>query len=356
MSRPIIATVNQQALQHNLEIIRQKAQGAKIWSVVKANAYGHGIDRCLAGLSATDGFGLLNYEEAILLREKGWQKPILLLEGFFKPQDLALLDQYRLTTSVHSEWQIEALAKATLSAPLNIYVKVNSGMNRLGFRPQQLKQVWQRLAALPNVGDMTLMTHFACGEDPEGVSEPLAKLDAASQGMNISRCFANSAATLWHPQTHHQWVRPGIITYGASPSGRWQDIADTGLKPVMQLHSEIIGVQSLNAGEGVGYGYRYHAPGEQRIGVVACGYADGYPRHAPTGTPVAVDGILTHTVGRVSMDMIMVDLTACPQAGIGSRVELWGEQVPIDDVAQPCDTVGYELMCAVAPRVPFRVI
>ncbi|WP_029686814.1 catabolic alanine racemase DadX [Tatumella saanichensis] len=356
MSRPIIATVDQQALQHNLAVIRQQAQGAKIWSVVKANAYGHGIERCLAGLSATDGFGLLNYEEAILLREKGWQKPILLLEGFFKASDLALLDRYRLTTSVHSEWQIEALANAKLSAPLNIYVKINSGMNRLGFRPQQLKAVWQRLAALPNVGEMTLMTHFACGEDPQGVVEPLACLDDAAQGMNISRCFANSAATLWHPQTHHQWVRPGIISYGASPSGRWQDIAGTGLKPVMQLRSEIIAIQQLNSGDGVGYGYRYHASGEQRIGVVACGYADGYPRHAPTGTPIAVDGIMTRTVGRVSMDMIMVDLTPCPQANIGSSVELWGQQVKIDDVAQPCDTVGYELMCAVAPRVPFHVI
>ena len=356
MSRPIIATVNQQALEHNLAIIRNKAPDSKIWTVVKANAYGHGIARCYEALRGADGFALLNYEEAILLRELGWQKPILLLEGFFKPEDLALLDSYRLTTSVHSEWQIDALANARLSAPLNIYVKINSGMNRLGFRPEQLKDVWSRLAALPNVGEMTLMTHFARGEDADGVTEPVALLDAAAEGMVIPRSFANSAATLWHPQTHHQWVRPGIILYGASPSGRWQDIADTGLQPVMQLQSEIIGIQQLQQGAGVGYGYRYHAGSEQRIGVVACGYADGYPRHAPSGTPVAVDGILTRTVGRVSMDMIMVDLTPCPEAKIGSSVELWGDNVRIDDVAAACDTVGYELMCAVAPRVPFRIL
>jgi len=357
MSRPIIATVSHQALKHNLSVVKEAASGAKVWSVVKSNAYGHGIARCLPALSATDGFALLNYEEAILLREHGWEKPVLLLEGFFKPADLALLDSYRLSTSIHSEWQIEALASAHLSAPLNIFVKVNTGMNRLGFRPEQVTAVWRRLAALPNVGEMTLMTHFARAEDSDGVDEPLAKINqiVADFSEVPPQCLANSAATLWHPQTHHQWVRPGIILYGASPSGRSQDIANTGLKPAMRLNSEIIGIQQLQPGEGVGYGYRYHSTTSQRIGVVACGYADGYPRHAPTGTPVAVDGVVTQTLGAVSMDMIMVDLTPCPQATIGSSVELWGEQVPIDDVARSSGTVGYELMCAVAPRVPFRI-
>lgn len=357
MSRPIIATVSHQALQHNLSVVKRAAPSAHVWSVVKSNAYGHGIARCFAALAETDGFALLNYEEAILLRESGWEKPILLLEGFFKPEDLSLLDRYRLTTSIHSEWQITALANARLNAPLNIYVKVNSGMNRLGFRPEQVSAVWQRLSALPNVGEMTLMTHFARAEDDDGVEAPLAQINNIVAAMSEipQRCLANSAATLWHPQTHHQWVRPGIILYGASPSGRWQDIAATGLKPAMRLNSEIIGIQQLGPGEGVGYGYRYRSATSQRIGVVACGYADGYPRHAPTGTPVAVDGVVTQTLGAVSMDMIMVDLTPCPQATIGSVVELWGTQVPIDDVAQSAGTVGYELMCAVAPRVPFAI-
>jgi len=356
MSRPIVATINQQALRHNLTVVRQAAPASRVWSVVKANAYGHGIDRVREALSATDGFALLNMEEAILLREQGWKKPILLLEGFFQPQDLQLIDRYRLTTSVHSNWQIKALASASLSAPVDIYLKMNSGMNRLGFRPEQVSGAWQKLRALSNVGEMTLMAHFADAENPQGLIAPLQRVEQAAEGLNCPRSLSNSACTLWHPEAHFDWVRPGIILYGASPSGDWQDIAGSGLKPVMTLSSEIIAVQQLQAGDGVGYGYRYHASTAQRIGVVACGYADGYPRHAPTGTPVCVDGVMTQVVGAVSMDMITVDLTPCPQAGIGSSVELWGEQVKIDQVAKAAGTVGYELMCALAPRVPVTVI
>ncbi|GME31297.1 MULTISPECIES: catabolic alanine racemase DadX [unclassified Pantoea] len=356
MSRPIVATINQQALRHNLTVVRQAAPASRVWSVVKANAYGHGIDRVREALSATDGFALLNMEEAILLREQGWKKPILLLEGFFQPEDLQLIDRYRLTTSVHSNWQIKALASASLSAPVDIYLKMNSGMNRLGFRPEQVSGAWQKLRALSNVGEMTLMAHFADAENPQGLIAPLQRIEQAAEGLNCPRSLSNSACTLWHPEAHFDWVRPGIVLYGASPSGDWQDIAGSGLKPVMTLSSEIIAVQQLQAGDGVGYGYRYHASTAQRIGVVACGYADGYPRHAPTGTPVCVDGVMTQVVGAVSMDMITVDLTPCPQAGIGSAVELWGEQVKIDQVAKAAGTVGYELMCALAPRVPVTVI
>ncbi len=229
-------------------------------------------------------------------------------------------------------------------------------MNRLGFRPEQINGVWQKLRALKNVGDMTLMAHFADAENPEGIIEPMQRIERAAEGLSAPRSLSNSACTLWHPEAHYDWVRPGIVLYGASPSGDWQDIASSGLQPVMSLTSEIIGVQQLNPGDGVGYGYRYHAQQAQRIGVVACGYADGYPRHAPSGTPVWVDGVVTQVVGAVSMDMITVDLTPCPQAGIGSKVELWGDQVKIDQVAKAAGTVGYELMCALAPRVPVEVI
>lgn len=355
MSRPIVATINRAALRQNLAVARQAAGGSRLWSVVKANAYGHGIDRVWQSLVETDGFALLNLEEAILLRERGWKKPILLLEGFFHEDELAILDQYRLTTSVHSNWQIQALAKARLSAPLDIYLKMNSGMNRLGFQPDQVHNAWQKLRSLDNVGEMTLMAHFAESETTEGIAGPLQRIEQAAEGLNCARSLANSAATLWHPQTHHDWVRPGIILYGASPSGQWQDIASSGLQPVMTMTTEVIGIQHLTAGSAVGYGAQYRASGEQRIGVVACGYADGYPRHAPTGTPISVDGVMTQTVGRVSMDMITVDLTPCPQAGIGSQVELWGNNVKIDDVASAAGTVGYELMCALAPRVPVLV-
>ena len=355
MSRPIVATINRAALRQNLAVARQAAGGSRLWSVVKANAYGHGIERVWQSLAETDGFALLNLEEAILLREQGWKKPILLLEGFFHAEDLTLLDQYRLTTSIHSNWQIQALAKATLSAPLDIYLKMNSGMNRLGFQPDQVHNAWQKLRSLENAGELTLMAHFAEAETAEGIAGPMRRIEQAAEGLNCARSLANSAATLWHPQTHHDWVRPGIILYGASPSGKWQDIASSGLQPVMTLTTEVIGTQQLTTGSAVGYGSRYRASGEQRIGVVACGYADGYPRHAPTGTPIMVDGIMTHTVGAISMDMITVDLTPCPQAGIGSRVEMWGNNVKIDDVAAASGTVGYELMCALAPRVPVIV-
>lgn len=355
MSRPIVATIHTAALRQNLAIVRQAAAGSRIWSVVKANAYGHGIDRVWQSLSDTDGFALLNLEEAILLRERGWKQPILLLEGFFHRDELEIIDRYRLTTSVHSNWQIKAIAEAKLSAPLDIYLKMNSGMNRLGFQPEQVHNAWQKLRELKNVGEMTLMAHFAEAEKPEGIIAPMQRVQQAAEGLECKRSLANSAATLWHPETHFDWVRPGIILYGASPSGQWQDIAGSGLQPAMTLSSEIIGVQNLQGGDAVGYGARYHATGEQRIGVVACGYADGYPRHAPTGTPVMVDGVRTRTLGAVSMDMIMVDLTPCQQAGIGSKVELWGNGVKIDDVASASGTVGYELMCALAPRVPVEI-
>ena len=353
MTRPIFASLDMQALKNNLSVVRRAAPGARVWSVVKANGYGHGIDRIHSALGSTDGFALLNIEEAILLRERGWKGPILMLEGFFHAEDLPLYDQYRLTTSVHSNWQLKAIQNASLKAPLDLYVKVNSGMNRLGFAPERLHAVWQQLRGMKNVGDMTLMTHFATADGPEGIDDAMRRVEQAAEGLACPRSLANSAATLWHPQAHCDWVRPGIVLYGASPSGQWQDIADSGLKPVMTLGSEIIGIQNLQPGDAVGYGSTWRASRAQRIGIVACGYADGYPRVAPEGTPVLVDGVRTGIVGRVSMDMLTVDLTPCPQAGIGTPVELWGKEIKIDDVASACGTIGYELMCAVAPRVPF---
>lgn len=352
MSRPVKASIDMSALRQNQQIVRRAAPGSRLWAVVKANAYGHGLARVWNALSAADGFAMLNLEEAILLRELGWKGPILMLEGFFHADELALFDKYRLTTSVHSNWQIKALQQAKLHAPLDIYVKVNSGMNRLGFMPDRLQIVWQQLRGLKNVSEMTLMSHFAEAENPHGIVEPMRRIEQAAEGLDCPRSLANSAATLWHPESHFNWVRPGIVLYGASPSGLWQDVANTGLKPVMTLSSEIIGVQNLKPGEAVGYGGIYRTTQEQRIGIVACGYADGYPRLAPSGTPVLVDGIRTTTVGRISMDMLAVDLTPCPHAGIGTPVELWGKEIKIDDVAATSGTVGYELMCALAPRVP----
>ncbi|AIR07235.1 alanine racemase [Cedecea neteri] len=355
MSRPVVATLDLSALRNNLDVVRRAAPQSRVWSVVKANAYGHGLDRVWSALGATDGFAMLNLEEAILLRERGWKGPILMLEGFFHADELALFDKYRLTTSLHSNWQVKALANAKLSAPLDVYLKINSGMNRLGFTPDRVHSIWQKLRSISNVGQLTLMAHFADAEQPEGIIEPMKRIEQAAEGIDAPRSLSNSAATLWHPEAHFDWVRPGIILYGASPSGQWQDVATSGIQPVMTLSSEIIGIQTLKAGDTVGYGSRYTASGEQRIGIVAGGYADGYPRIAPDGTPVMVDGVMTRVVGKVSMDMITVDLTPCPQAGIGSPVEMWGKNVKIDDVASAAGTVGYELMCALAPRVPVMV-
>ncbi|MGA5656057.1 catabolic alanine racemase DadX [Rahnella contaminans] len=352
MPRPISATLSLSALSQNLNVIRGFAPNSKVWSVVKANGYGHGISRIWKSLSATEGFALLDFNEAILLRESGWQGPILLLEGFFSPADLITIDQYRLTTSVHSDWQIQALAQANLSQPVKVYLKVNSGMNRLGFAPARVSDVWHQLRELKQVGEITLMSHFATADSVEGVGAQMVAVNLAGQNISGPRCLANSAATLWHPSTHYDWIRPGIILYGASPSGQWQDIAQTGLQPVMTLKSELIAVQAVHAGDRVGYGGRYRAGQPQRVGVVACGYADGYPRHAPSGTPVWVDGVRTKTVGTVSMDMLAVDLTPCPQAQIGAPVELWGSNLPVDDVATAAGTLGYELLSALAPRVP----
>jgi alanine racemase len=354
MPRPLSATIHTAALANNLAVVRRRAPKSKIWAVVKANAYGHGLSRAFPGLRATDGFGLLDLEEAAKLRELGWAGPILLLEGFFRPTDIDVIDRYSLTTVVHCDEQLRMLEMARLSKPVNIQLKMNSGMNRLGYTPERFRAAWERARAVQGVGQITLMTHFSDADGPRGVEHQLGAFERGAEGIAGARSLANSAATLWHPASHFDWVRPGIILYGASPSGKTADIDDTGLRPAMTLASELIAVQTVSAGQTIGYGSIFASTGPMRIGVVACGYADGYPRIAPDGTPVIVDGVRTRIVGRVSMDMLTVDLTPVPGAGIGTRVELWGPNLPIDDVAERCGTIGYELMCAVAPRVPVR--
>ncbi len=356
MTRPIAAHIDLAALSNNLHRVRQYAPASRLWAVVKANAYGHGL-RALWTTMAThaDGFALLNIEDGIWLRQAGWEGPVLLLEGFFDADELRMCEQYGFTTALHSDWQLALLEQTRLRVPLGVYLKLNSGMNRLGFPPLLARERLTRLQALPQVGEITLMAHFADADKPDGVQAPLQRLAAGTQGLSEPRCYANSAAVLWHPQTHHQWIRPGIILYGASPSGNWQDIAASGLTPVMSLHSKIIAIQTLHKGDTVGYTSRWQAPGERRIGIVAAGYADGFPRHAPDGTPVLVDGVKTHIVGTVSMDMLAVDLSPCPGALPGSEVELWGKRLPVDEVAGAAGTVGYELLSALAPRVPLVV-
>jgi len=362
MPRPIEALVHPAALAHNLGVARRHAGGARVWAVVKANAYGHGIERAFDGLKAADGFALLDLAEAERIRACGWRGPVLLLEGCFEPRDLELCSRLNLWHVVHCSEQIDWLAAHKTHEPHRVFLKMNSGMNRLGFAPAAFRSAWARLNALPQVDEVSLMTHFSDADAPRGIAHQLATFAELTADLPGERSLSNSAALLrhgGHPGLHNDWVRAGILSYGSAPDFPERTIADWHLQPAMTLHSRLIATQQLQPGDTVGYGSRYSAERALRIGIVACGYADGYPRHAGTGTPVLVDGVRTTTVGRVSMDMLAVDLGPCPSAGIGSAVTLWGRGpggavLAIDEVAHAAGTIGYELMCAVAPRVPVR--
>jgi alanine racemase len=351
MPRPIRATISASALAHNLSVARKHAGHAKVWAVIKANAYGHGVERAAKAFAAADGLAVLDFQEAARLRVAGITQPILMLEGIFKPADVALLDKYALTPVFHSPAQVEMLLAATLSSAIDVYVKVNSGMNRLGFTAETLGASFNALRHHPRVRQLTLMTHFADADGASGVQAQLDWFQEMTQSFSAPRSLANSAALLRFPQAHGDWVRPGIMLYGCSPFAD-RTAESLGLKPAMTLTTEIIATQHLQSGERVGYGFSYEAVGDLRIGVIACGYADGYPRHAPTGTPVLVNGKRTRIVGRVSMDMITVDISDIPEADIGTPVTLWGEGLSADEVGAAAGTLSYELLCALAPRVP----
>jgi alanine racemase len=371
MSRPIQALIHVDALRHNLARARQSAPDARVWAVVKANAYGHGIERVYEGLRGADGFALLDLAEATALRALGWRGPILLLEGVFEQRDLELCSRLDLWHVVHCSEQIDMLAVHKTHVPHRVFLKLNSGMNRLGFTPAQFRAAWTRLNALPQVDEISLMTHFSDADGPVGVARQLVAFNAATQDLPGERSLSNSAAVLRHmgPQAaaglRSDWIRPGVVLYGASPDYPEHSAADWALQPVMTLRSRVVGVQQLAAGDSVGYGSTFVAPRPMRIGVVACGYADGYLRASPgtveRGTPVLVDGVRTRTVGRVSMDLLTVDLTPVPTAGMGAEVTLWGRasngaQLSIDEVAAAGGSIGYELMCALATRVPVTLV
>ena len=344
-------------MRSNLALAKARAGTARAWAVVKANGYGHGLANALRGFSAADGMALVEPDAAVRLRELGWQKPILLLEGFFDRPDLEAVAEYGLDTVVHNEAQLAMLEGFPLRNPIDVHLKINSGMNRLGFRPHQVAAAYARLRALPAVRRIVLVTHFANADDEANpaltLAEQVRRTRQAAAGLDAPLSLCNSAADLLHGELAEGWVRPGIMLYGATPGVR--TAAEFGLQPAMTLTSRLIAVQDVATGEAVGYGSRFIAARPTRIGVVACGYADGYPRHAPDGAPVLVDGMRCTLAGRVSMDMLTVDLTAAPGATVGSEVTLWGAGLPIDDVAQAAGTIGYELMCALAPRVAVAV-
>ncbi|NML42383.1 alanine racemase [Ramlibacter sp. G-1-2-2] len=363
MPRPIQATIHQPALRSNLARVRAAAPDAKVWAVVKANAYGHGIERAFEGLRGADGFALLDLLEAERVRALGWRGPILLLEGVFEARDLELCSRLGLWHAIHSDEQIDMLAAHKTQVPHRVFLKMNSGMNRLGFTPQRYRSAWTRLDALPQVEEISLMTHFSDADGARGIGHQVRVFLEATRDLPGERSLCNSAATLRHAgqsEVRGDWVRPGIAVYGSAPDYPENDAAHWKLQPTMTLATRILGVQQLQAGDTVGYGSSFTADGPTRVGIVACGYADGYPRHCTTGTPVLVEGVRTRLLGRVSMDMIAVDLGPVPQAGFDSEVTMWGRAsngaiLSIDEVAQSAGTLGYELMCALAQRVPVVV-
>lgn len=372
MPRPISARIHLEAISHNLSRARAHSPGSRVWAVVKANAYGHGIRHVYPALDNADGFALLDLDEAALLRELGWKGPILLLEGVFEPSDIAFCEAHDIWHTIHNEAQLRWMESRHSSHRHKVFLKLNGGMNRLGFKPELYAAAWERLQALPHVGGITPMMHFSDADGSRfgqsGIAyqmEIFAKV-AGPLGVKAGT-LSNSAAILRHGAELaplSEWVRAGIMLYGGSPDYPEHAPEHWDLQPGMTLSSQLIAIQDIQTGDTVGYGSTFVAERPMRIGVVACGYADGYPRHAPTGTPILVDGVRTRTVGRVSMDMLTVDLSGIPQAMPGSAVTLWGDfhapdgevrRLPIDDVALPCGTVSYELMCALARRVPVSV-
>jgi alanine racemase len=360
MPRPLRARFDLAALRHNHALVRHHAPQARVWSVVKANGYGHGLLRIANALrEVTDGFALIEIEGAIALREAGLRQPILMLEGFYQAEELPLFAAWQLTPVLHSLAQVRALVAARLPQPLPLVLKLNTGMNRLGLNADELRHALEQLGATGCARAITLMTHFACADEAIGVGAQMRQLAAMTTGLRLPLSLANSAALLRFPETvagADNWVRPGIMLYGASPFPALKTATELGLKPVMTLAADLIAVRDIAAGDAVGYGASFVADKPMRIGILACGYADGYPRHAPSGTPVAVAGQRTRTVGRVSMDKLCIDLTGLGKVGVGDTAILWGGDetfgVPVDEVAAAAGTIAYELFCGLAPRVP----
>lgn len=353
MARAATATINLDAIRHNYQLAKSVAPDQRALAIIKANAYGHGaVNVANALIDIADGFGVACIEEAVELREAGINLPILLLEGFFSADELDYISQHDLWCAVHSPSQIDIIAKAELPRPISIWLKMDSGMHRLGLQPAEFKTAFEKLNTLPQVKEVVLMSHFSSADEPElsVTAEQIKVFDAIAADLNAPVSLANSAGTMAHTEARRDWQRPGIMLYGASPFAQSQTIADQ-LKPAMTLSSEVIAVRDLEPGDPVGYSSTWVCDKPTRVGTVAMGYADGYPRHAKNGTPVYVNGQPSRIIGRVSMDMLTVDLTEIPDAGIGSYVELWGENVLASEVADCCDTIPYTLFTGITRRV-----
>ncbi|HBK54767.1 MAG TPA: alanine racemase [Xanthomonadales bacterium] len=358
MARPTHAIIHLDALRHNLARIRQLAPGAKVMAVVKADGYGHGLERVAMALQGADAFGVAALADAERLRAAGHSQRIVLLSGFDSPEDLPDLRRLDVEVVLHHESQLRILESARAQgepAWLGCWVKLDTGMHRLGFAPESAPMLMQRLARIASVRtEPVWMTHFARSDefDCAATGEQIARFSKALDGLAGSRSLANSAGVLGWPASHGDWVRPGGALYGISVvAGRTG--ADFGLRPAMSLGTRLIAINSVAAGEAIGYGGDFRTPGPMRIGVAAIGYGDGYPRAAPSGTPVQVGGRPARLVGRVSMDLLAIDLTNLPEARVGDPVLLWGPELPVERVAAAAATIGYELVCSITRRVRF---
>lgn len=352
------AEINLTALNRNLTRVKQLAPNARIMAVLKANAYGHGLVTIAQQLADADAFAVARIDEALALRAGGVIKPIVLLEGVFRSEDLAIAATSNFHIVVHDEAQLSMLEKAALISPITVWLKLDTGMHRLGIDPSLCSEFYSRLDACENVApNIKLMTHFACADDTENskTKEQMAQFFQSITSSSNELCLANSAGIVGWPNSHCDWVRPGLMLYGVSPMlaaiGK-----DHQLNAVMRLTSSIIAIRNVKAGETVGYGSAWRAASDTRIGVIAMGYGDGYPRHAPNGTPVIINGKRFSIVGRVSMDMITVELGDDDSVVLGDEVELWGPNLPVEEIAQFATTIPYELLCNITPRVEYKYI
>lgn len=351
--RPTRALINPDALRHNFARVRTFAPSAKVMAVIKANGYGHGLTWMAKTLRDAHAFGVASVEDGAVLREAGIKQPICLLEGFFHPEELPSLVRHQLSSVVHHESQLWDLEHAGKLEPIDVWVKVDTGMHRLGFAPETLPEVIKRLKVCMSAGRVRLMSHFPTADNRFDTATPyqIRLVEEMSQNLNVERSLANSAGVVNWPSSHFEWVRPGVMLYGVSPM-IGMSAAELDLKPVMTLTSEIISVNQRRKGDAIGYGGDWMCPEDMPVGVVAIGYGDGYPRHAPPGTPVLVNGARVPIVGRVSMDMLTVDLRGLPDARVGDPVVLWGPGLPVEEIATLSGTIGYELLCCVTSRVP----
>lgn len=355
MARATTARIHMDALRHNLARIRSAAPGAKVMAVVKADGYGHGLERVAQALAGADAFGVAALSDAQRLRAAGYSQSIVLLSGFDEADDLAQLRQLSVATVVHHPFQLELLA-ADSGSPISVWLKMDSGMHRLGFPPERFAEVYRRLQSMPNIAaDIVCMSHFASSDEPDNPQTPrqLACFDRALPPDASVCSLANSAAVLAWPASHRQWLRAGGALYGLSVA-TGKTGADFGLKPAMTLSTRLISIQQVAAGERVGYAGSYICPEDMPIGVAAIGYGDGYPRNIRPGTPALLNGLRVPIIGRVSMDLMTVDLRGQPLAAVGDELTLWGEGLPVEEIAEAAGTISYELTCSITRRVRFR--